>query len=599
MRQVNLEERVAFEFEGATIWAGSEDNSEESDQVNAYAMHYKSYGETYDQLRRPKNETVNKPQKYFVGKGGIISMTTRKNNQKQSVPVTYKIAFDKNYTVGDYRCLSCEYLDPVTHTWASNGCVVGETDEGGITCKCNHTTNFAAFMSPYDKEYIATDEQEKWLDMMAYIGSFLSACGLTASLVTFIIVRNIVRNDRIKAHINLVVALLVVHMIQIFVDFALHLDEWCMATTILTHYFLLAAFMWMFIEGVFLYIYVVQVFVYQRMSNKWWMYVIGWLVPLIVVAISAGYGIQNDIYMKKREIKDPCEENQVLYPPYQDPMENVTYESCWLNPDTGMTWTFVGPAIAVITFNFIILCKVVQVLVKLSKRKNGMKAFSSGPSSSSNGKGYGTSQYGNGAKAYAAKRTSHTYDSTKDFKQNNRYVPSNRDDQLENENNLHVNGNHNRSINSSTYTIHNDKRKSADDLTSNASSSDTIDEIQILKDVKTAVKGALVLLPLLGIPWICGLLGYKNYYLTLMFVILNSIQGVLIFFVYCVWNGEVQRAMKRKFQIYQTHQHIKDRHRTSSVSSLKTHSFSFSLTRFRRRSTAHSTSASSFRKDLA
>ena len=57
---------------------------------SAYAMHYKSFGETYDQLRRPTNETVNKPQKYFVGKGGIISMTTRKNNQKQSVPVTYK-----------------------------------------------------------------------------------------------------------------------------------------------------------------------------------------------------------------------------------------------------------------------------------------------------------------------------------------------------------------------------------------------------------------------------------------------------------------------------------------------------------------------------
>ena len=48
-----------------------------------------------------------------------------------------------------------------------------------------------------------------------------------------------------------------------------------------------------------------------------------------------------------------------------------------------------------------------------------------------------------------------------------------------------------RSTNSSTYTLHNDKRKSADDLTSNASSSDTIDEIQILKDVKTAVKGFL------------------------------------------------------------------------------------------------------------
>ena len=51
--------------------------------------------------------------------------------------------------------------------------------------------------------------------------------------------------------------------------------------------------------------------------------------------------------------------------------------------------------------------------------------------------------------------------------------------------------------------------------------------------------GAAVLLPLLGISWIFGTVGYKSYALSLIFVILNSVQGVAIFLIYCVFNGEV------------------------------------------------------------
>ena len=32
-------------------------------------------------------------------------------------------------------------------------------DDVGVTCHCNHTTNFAAFMSPYENEYDLTDSQ--------------------------------------------------------------------------------------------------------------------------------------------------------------------------------------------------------------------------------------------------------------------------------------------------------------------------------------------------------------------------------------------------------------------------------------------------------
>lgn len=60
-----------------------------------------------------------------------------------------------------------------------------------------------------------------------------------------------------------------------------------------------------------------------------------------------------------------------------------------------------------------------------------------------------------------------------------------------------------------------------------------------VSDVKAAVKGALVLLPILGIPWICGMLAGTSYALLMIFVIMNSTQGLAILVVYCILNGEV------------------------------------------------------------
>ena len=60
-----------------------------------------------------------------------------------------------------------------------------------------------------------------------------------------------------------------------------------------------------------------QVFVRSKTENQKWMYFTGWLVPLIIVAISAGYGIPNEQYVQPRSASKAfyrCEEGQLLYP---------------------------------------------------------------------------------------------------------------------------------------------------------------------------------------------------------------------------------------------------------------------------------------------
>jgi len=54
------------------------------------------------------------------------------------------------------------------------------------------------------------------------------------------------------------------------------------------------------------------------MEKRWWMYAVGWGLPFVVVAISAGYGLSTDKYIEKLPAKipkNPCSEGQILYPP--------------------------------------------------------------------------------------------------------------------------------------------------------------------------------------------------------------------------------------------------------------------------------------------
>ena len=58
---------------------------------------------------------------------------------------------------------------------------------------------------------------------------------------------------------------------------------------------------------------------------------------------------------------------------------------------------------------------------------------------------------------------------------------------------------------------------------------------------RTSIRGTLILTPLLGTTWIFGLfaIGDASILFQYIFVILNSMQGVFIFLIYCVFNKEV------------------------------------------------------------
>ncbi|KAI2661368.1 Adhesion G-protein coupled receptor D2 [Labeo rohita] len=60
-----------------------------------------------------------------------------------------------------------------------------------------------------------------------------------------------------------------------------------------------------------------------------------------------------------------------------------------------------------------------------------------------------------------------------------------------------------------------------------------------------ATRPVLILLPVLGLTWLCGVLVHLSVGLAYLFIALNAFQGLYIFLVYAVYNSEVRNAIRR------------------------------------------------------
>ncbi|XP_075295299.1 adhesion G protein-coupled receptor D2 isoform X1 [Opisthocomus hoazin] len=68
---------------------------------------------------------------------------------------------------------------------------------------------------------------------------------------------------------------------------------------------------------------------------------------------------------------------------------------------------------------------------------------------------------------------------------------------------------------------------------------------QIGIQIWATAKPVLVLLPVLGLTWVCGVLVHLSIVWAYVFIALNSLQGLYIFLVYAIYNSEVRNAIQR------------------------------------------------------
>ncbi|CAG2251522.1 unnamed protein product [Mytilus edulis] len=239
----------------------------------------------------------------------------------------YSLELRFAHLLGNHSRPVCGFWDfnasnTVNGAWSSFGSLVAESGDSYTLCKYNHTTNFAILMSPG-----RTPSPHNFpLSMISAIGCGVSILFLVVTIVIHIVLWRYVRNDRTKALMNLCVALVLSYVIFLAGITRTENKDACTAIAVALHYMFLTDFAMMLAEGILIVRMVIIVFPTKSIVN--WLLPACWVVPGIIVGISAGvtkltgYGNRN---------------------------------FCWLTLESNLIWAFIGPALLVILINFVII----------------------------------------------------------------------------------------------------------------------------------------------------------------------------------------------------------------------------------------------------
>ncbi|KFW87434.1 putative G-protein coupled receptor 144, partial [Manacus vitellinus] len=301
--------------------------------------------------------------------------------------------------------------------WSTAGCSVVTSLQDSTACFCNHTTNFAILLQVYELQMTA--KEEFTLQTLTFIGCGVSFCALIVTFILFLVVR-VPKSERTAVHKNLIFALATGEALLMLSELAKSNQVLCFMVTAFLHFFFMAAFSWMLVEGLLLWSKVVAVNMSEDRRMKFY-YVTGWGLPVLIVGVTLATSFN----------------------------KYVAANHCWLNMQTNVIWAFVGPVLFILAVNTFVLLRVVTVTVSSARRRSKM-------------------------------------------------------------------------------------------LTPNSSL-----ESQIGAQIWATAKPVLVLLPVLGLTWVCGVLVHLSIIWAYVFIVLNSLQGLYIFLVYAIYNSEVRNAIQR------------------------------------------------------
>ncbi|XP_068177581.1 adhesion G protein-coupled receptor L3 isoform X1 [Antennarius striatus] len=286
-----------------------------------------SYLSTENASVRLSSETVYPNYSVIVNSPVITASINKESNKVYlSEPVVFTVKhlqhsednFNPNCSFWSYSKRT------MTGFWSTQDCRLLTTNRTHTSCSCTHLTSFAVLMAHMEVKK-ADSMHDLLLDVITWVGILLSLVCLLICIFTFCFFRGL-QSDRNTIHKNLCISLFIAE--SLFLVGINRADQpiACAVFAALLHFFFLAAFTWMFLEGVQLYIMLVEVFESEHSRTKYF-YLAGYGVPAVIVAVSAA----------------------VDYRSYG------TDRVCWLRLDTYFIWSFIGPATLIIMLNVIFL----------------------------------------------------------------------------------------------------------------------------------------------------------------------------------------------------------------------------------------------------
>ncbi|KAG7156911.1 Adhesion G protein-coupled receptor L3-like 4, partial [Homarus americanus] len=258
----------------------------------------------------------------------VLNITKHDNNNKIELPEGYEL---------NRSTAECVWWDADNNSWSSSGCRFTYFNLTFSKCSCNHLTNFAIIMDING----VVNPDDVLLGWITCLGCSLSLVCLAVAIVTLITHKlKCQRSASAKTtriiRVNICACLFVSEVVLLAGLDKTENEAGCAVVAGFLHYFLLAYFFWMGVEGVNVYFLLVRVFQTSRSPLRYYL-ASGYGLPALIVAISAG----------------------VRYNGYG------TKTFCWLDPNYhGLIWAFSGPALCILLVNVVMFTLGMRVLLR-------------------------------------------------------------------------------------------------------------------------------------------------------------------------------------------------------------------------------------------
>ncbi|XP_067047272.1 adhesion G protein-coupled receptor L3-like isoform X2 [Acropora muricata] len=275
-----------------------------------------------------------------------------------SIKPSQRTVFEENVTIvlqtitenhqnAEQKCAfwKWNHLHPENGAWSSEGCWLLNAQENFTICTCNHLTNFAILMNT--KKQKVPQKHKLPLSYITYVGLGLSLLGETITILAYLLLLWSKHSQQSHVHINLVTTLA---MAQVFFLAGIKSTQdqaFCTTVAALIHYFYLSSFCWMLIEGVMLYLLIIEV--YNVAVKLRYCYLSAYGFPGLVVTVTlltAHVTEEDGIYQYKSR------------------------EWCWLSGRKHYIWSFVAPVILVTCINVVVFCAVVKEMLSMTSVKS-------------------------------------------------------------------------------------------------------------------------------------------------------------------------------------------------------------------------------------
>lgn len=191
------------------------------------------------------------------------------------------------------------------------------------------------------------------------VGYILSLSSLTLALIVFLHLKEL-RCLRNAIHANLFLTYILSGLLWILM-LSLQITvqpgvAGCIILVILFHYFSLTNFFWMLVEGLYLYMLVVETFSSDKLKFKMYA-ILGWVCPAIIIMIWA-------------IVKSVITTELGKYDLGLDQMSEHQLDCTWMH-ESQIDWIYQGPVSACLLINFIFLLRIMWVLIiKLRSNNN-------------------------------------------------------------------------------------------------------------------------------------------------------------------------------------------------------------------------------------